>query len=444
MKTTTRLHTMAMLALACALPACANQERSTEPAEDTRAASTLLETANIEAYGRAYLSAAEKAALEPALPAERYDFLGYVDELPPHELPAPIAAYLGRSKSVQERSDRTREEHDAQVEAEARENRDHHGDLAVVLYSDGRVFREKPRNTSERPLVPDELIRTSTGDGFGGPAPLAGERAGNDIPGDAGSVQSMQLYDSDGRTLVTSSDTPWRQVGVRIESDCPNCTSTTDPAPLCSGAAVGPRHILTAAHCVKHESFGTRWVTASPAGRGSGYSGNKYPFGRRDVVGRVWPQAWSGEETASAYYDYAILILDDINWSPGWIGFGTQSAIDLDFRDINSAGYPGRSNTCAASPTGDGKCSGYMYRQFETTKSVTAGAIYHRHDTQGGNSGMPLYDDYSSNDSRIVRGVHHGVYAGENAAHRIRSGSYDLICSTIKGNPSSYFTYGGC
>lgn len=439
MRETRLFSTIAIMTMACA--ACANQERMTEPEEDVQAASRWLEKANIEAYGRAGLSAAEKAALEPAPPAERFDFLGYVDQLPRHELPAPIAAYLTESEPREHSPHRTKAEHDAQVEAEDRANQDNRGDLAVMLYADGRVFREKSGFREPRD---DDVTLTSTQDDFSGHTPVTGTLGDKDRGEDTGGIQSKRLYGSDGRTLITSSNVPWRQVGVRLESDCPGCTSTAHPAPLCSGAAVGPRHILTAAHCVKYETYGTRWVTASPAGRGSGYSGNKYPYGRRDVVARVWPQGWSGSSSASSYYDYAILILDDINWSPGWVGFGTQSATNLDFRNINSAGYPGRNNDCADSPTNDGTCSGYMYRQYATTKSVTAGTIYHRHDTQGGNSGMPLYDYYSSSGNRYVRAVHHGVYLGHNAAHRIRSGSYGLICSTIEGNPSSYFNYGGC
>jgi V8-like Glu-specific endopeptidase len=91
-------------------------------------------------------------------------------------------------------------------------------------------------------------------------------------------------------------------------------------------------------------------------------------------------------------YDYGTAVLDDLNMTTGYISFGTDSAADLDYDDINSAGYPGRSFTCAASPVAGGICGGYMYRQFQTTKAVTATAIYHQHDTQNGQSGMGLYD----------------------------------------------------
>jgi V8-like Glu-specific endopeptidase len=410
------------------------------PIEEHQDALDALERENIAAYGAADLTPAEKAAREPDLPAEDFDFLGYIDEIPFEDLPPPVQAFLRNNEEFQKDSPRTPDEHEesARSEAGAPENQGELGDLAVTLFSDGRIFRERP-DRRPRHRDPDNLY--STDDEHGSGSADSGE------PHEAGSQDDddgfRKVYPPDGRTLITSASNPWSRVGIRMESDCPGCTATTNPAPLCSGTAVGPRHILTAAHCVKYEDFGTQWLTASPAGRGTGFSGSLYPFGRRFVIARTWPSGWSGKKTASAYYDYAILTLDNINWSPGWVAFGTQTVANLDFRNINSSGYPGRTRICTASPLGTGICGGYMYRQFATTKSVTAGTVYHRHDTQNGNSGMPLYDLLSSG-SRVVRAVHHGVYAGHNAAHRIRSGSYGLICSTIKSNPSSYFTYGGC
>jgi hypothetical protein len=66
------------------------------------------------------------------------------------------------------------------------------------------------------------------------------------------------------------------------------------------------------------------------------------------------------------------------------------------------------------------------------------------------NRGVPTdlfeepYDFDSGSGKRIVKGVHHGVGVWNNAAHRIRSGSFDAICNHIEDNPSSFFPYPGC
>ena len=126
----------------------------TKPIEDSSEALTTLQQANLERYGAIDLTPAEKAAMEPDLPADKFEFLGYIDEIPFEELPKPIKAFLRNNEEFQEESELTPEEHEAQAKAEFEtlENKDGNGDLIVSLFADGRIFKEKP---GHRPFHPD-------------------------------------------------------------------------------------------------------------------------------------------------------------------------------------------------------------------------------------------------------------------------------------------------
>lgn len=403
------------------------------PEEAERAASKqlneLFNNLNSQRYGAVNLSAAEKAKFEPGLPKERFEYLGLIDEMPKSKIPQAVSRLLQEGlfvgkhpeKSAQiepQVADAAQEEQEKHAKAGAD---DEYGDLQIVVYADGRVFKEIP---GTRPEFGKKGILEAS-------ASEKGDGEGKDSTEDQG-VEFRKWVGGDGRSLQTGSNYPWSAI-TRLESYCVGCVNEPNPAPTCSGTFVGPRHVLTAAHCMDNG-----WRTNSPAGRGGSYGGNKYPWGRRAMVGVAIPQGWSG---GGPKYDYATVILDDINWFPGYFGFGTASAGALDWDHINSAGYPGRLQTCNAAPIGSA-CDGFMYRQYESTRAVGLWTIYHSHDTNPGNSGMSLYDYI--NGSRIVRGVHKGPAVTGNRAHRIRSGSYGSICSAITNNPSSFQAYPGC
>jgi V8-like Glu-specific endopeptidase len=256
-----------------------------------------------------------------------------------------------------------------------------------------------------------------------------------------------EMIGSDDRQLRTSSEYPWRAVGVALVH--PDINDAT-PHYYGSGFMVGPRHVLTAAHVVSDDGNSLNPVRAAPAARGEGYSGNRWPWNRRIVQGYYWPNGWNGGNLSTdARYDYAVLILLDSTSSPGWIGFAYNTVSWTDFWNYHTAGYPGRYNEsggfnyCTASPLADGRCGGYMYYEYAQVRSVFPGHFYHRHDIQPGQSGSPIYR-ISQNGNRFAYGIVSRGGAGFNIAHRIRSGSFDSICNWIAANPSTHFTNVSC
>ena len=95
-----------------------------------------------------------------------------------------------------------------------------------------------------------------------------------------------------------------------------------------------------------------------------------------------------------------------------------------------------------------------MYRQYEEIRSAGSGYFFHEFDTQGGQSGSPIYI-FSEPSYRKVFGLHEGDLGNYNTATRINSSSFGFICNvldeftyTIDGEThntrSSFFTNMTC
>lgn len=327
----------------------------------------------------------------------------------------------------------------------------------ILVSADGRVFIER-LDAFEARL---RHIANMPEDGMSGPGDEGWTPPGMEVHRSAlwnpSDPAAGGIHGSDQRTPITSTSYPERAVGVAIVRPQANSGSVWSGqirwVGRGSGGMIGPRAVMTAAHVISSNN-NVVVTAAAPGKRGTSWNGDdddwgpglnyhsssKFPYGARRVVWYYWNTGYDGHPR----YDYGALILQDLAWSPGWIRAGHQSTSWLDYRKgWYMFGYPGGS--CANSFDGDGTCGAYMYRIKGETRDVYTNYAIHWLDTQPGQSGAVIY--YLKNNDRVAYLINHGNCDGVRdcgVAKKLRSGSYNSICSIVNSYPSSFFSQSDC